>query len=54
MIRHVAKAFAVVLFALIAIKVAATFVAGAIGPIVALLALVLVVMWFVSRRNFHL
>jgi hypothetical protein len=51
-IHHVAQALAVVLVALIAIKVAASLATVSIGPIAALLGLVLIVMWFFDRHGF--
>lgn len=51
MIHHVAQAFVVVLVALIAIKVAASLATVSIGPIAALLGLVLLVMWFFDRSG---
>jgi hypothetical protein len=50
-IHHVAQAFAVVLVALIAIKVAASLATISIGPIAALLGLVLLVMWFFDKTG---
>jgi hypothetical protein len=53
-IRHVAQAFAVVLFSLVAIKVAAALVTVSIGPIAGLLGLLLFAMWFLDRHDLHL
>ena len=53
MIHHVAQAFAVVLIALIAVKVAASLATISIGPIAALLGLVLIAMWLFDRHAVH-
>ena len=53
MIRNVAQAFAVVLLALIGIKVAASLATVSIGPIAALLGLVLIAMWLFDRHGVH-
>ena len=51
MIAQVARAFAIVLLVLIAIKVAAPLVDVAIGPMAALFGVVLIGMWFFDRRH---
>jgi hypothetical protein len=50
-IPQLARAFAIVLLVLIAIKVAAPLVDVAIGPMTALLFVVLLGMWFFDRNN---
>jgi ABC-type methionine transport system permease subunit len=52
-IRNVAQAFAFVLLALIGIKVAASLATVSIGPIAALLGLVLIAMWLFDRHGVH-
>ncbi len=53
MIRHVAQAFAAVLLVLVGIKVAASLATVSIGPIAALLGLVLIGMWLLDRHGVH-
>jgi hypothetical protein len=48
--RHVTQAFALVLSALVGIKVAAALADVAIGPIAVLLGMVLIFMWLFTGR----